>query len=415
MAQALADQSLLNPQTQQCPFSFYKQVREEAPVYYMPDMGMYLITSYDLMRDVLKDSETFSNRIPESGANSMSHFEEAEKIIKEKGFGRFMPTIVNNDPPGHGVYRGLVDQAFRAGRIRQMESYVEQIVRELIDSFENDGACEVISQFAVPVPMYVIADQLGVPRENFQRFKEWSDAWVAGLGLPKPEEEMVEAAELIVEMQHYMIDRIHERRKEPQNDMLSDLARATYNGERPLEDREVLSIVEQILVAGNETTTNGIGNGLLTLSKNREVQDRIRQDPGLVTKFTEEVLRWESPVQGLFRYAKKDTTLAGVDIPKGSRLMVRYAAANRDPSKFECPEDLNIDRKNNGAHLAFGSGIHHCVGSQLARVEMQASFKAWLARFSSFELDQPEDTIQYHMSFALRGPQSLKLKFAAAN
>ena len=414
MTQSLADFSLIDPKTQQCPFAFYDAARAQAPVHFMEDIGMYLITSYDLLRDILKDPETFSNRLPEAGANTLGQYEKAEKIIKEKGYGRFMPTIVNNDPPGHGIYRSLVDQAFRAGRIRQMESYVEQIVGELIDSFANDGHCEAISQFAVPVPMYVIADQLGVPRENFQRFKEWSDAWVAGLGLPKPEEEMIEAAELIVEMQHYMIERIHERRKEPRNDMLSDLARATYNGERPLEDKEVLSIVEQILVAGNETTTNGIGNGLLTLATNPEVQDRIRQDPELVTKFTEEVLRWESPVQGLFRYVTKDTTLAGTDLPKGSRLMVRYAAANRDPSKFDCPQDLNIDRKNNGAHLAFGSGIHHCVGSQLARVEMQASFKAWLARFSSFELDQPEDSIQYHMSFALRGPESLKLKFTAA-
>ncbi len=414
MAQSLAEFSFVDPQVHQCPFAFYKAAREEAPVHYMEEVGMYLITSYDLLRDVLKDSDTFSNRMPAAGNNSLSHYEEAEKIIKEKGFGRFMPTIVNNDPPGHGIYRSLVDQAFRAGRIRQMESYVEQIVGELIDSFANDGSCEAISQFAVPVPMYVIADQLGVPREHFQRFKEWSDAWVAGLGLPKPEEEMVRAAELIVEMQHYMIDRIHERRKDPQNDMLSDLAQATYNGERPLEDKEVLSVVEQILVAGNETTTNGIGNGLLTLAKNREVQDRVRQDPELVTKFTEEILRWESPVQGLFRYVTKDTSLAGVDLPKGARLMVRYAAANRDPEKFDCPEDLDLDRKNNGAHLAFGSGIHHCVGSQLARVEMQASFKAWLARFSSFELDQPEESIQYHMSFALRGPESLKLKFTAA-
>ncbi len=415
MAQTLADFSFMDPAVHQCPFPFYKAAREEAPVHYMKEVDMYLVSTYDLMREVLKDSDTFSNRMPVAGANTMGVVDEAERIIREKGYGRFMPTIVNNDPPGHGVYRSLVDQAFRAGRIRQMESYVEQIVGDLIDAFQDKGSCEAISEFAVPVPMYVIADQLGVPRENFQRFKEWSDAWVAGLGLPKPEEEMIAAAELIVEMQHYMIERIHERRETPQNDMLSDLTQATYDGERPLDDKEVLSIVEQILVAGNETTTNGIGNGLVALAKDQEMQQRLRDDPVLVTKFTEEILRWESPVQGLFRYATKDTDLNGVKIPKGARLMVRYAAANRDESKFDCPENLNIDRKNNGAHLAFGSGIHHCVGSQLARVEMQASFKAWLDRFTLFELDQPEDSITYHLSFALRGPESLQLKFTKKN
>ena len=411
MAQTLADFSFMDPAVHQCPFPFYQAAREEAPIHYMEEVDMFLVSTYDLMREVLKDSETFSNRMPSAGANTMGVVDEAERIIREKGYGRFMPTIVNNDPPSHGIYRGLVDQAFRAGRIRQMESYVEEIVGDLIDTFQDKGSCEAISEFAVPVPMYVIADQLGVPRENFQRFKEWSDAWVAGLGLPKPEEEMIAAAELIVEMQHYMIERIHERRETPQNDMLSDLAQATYDGARPLEDKEVLSIVEQILVAGNETTTNGIGNGLVALAKDQNMQQRLRDDPALVTKFTEEILRWESPVQGLFRYATKDTELNGVRIPKDARLMVRYAAANRDESKFDCPEDLNIDRKNNGAHLAFGSGIHHCVGSQLARVEMQASFKAWLERFSVIELDQPEDSITYHLSFALRGPETVKLKF----
>jgi len=357
----------------------------------------------------MKNNKVYSNLAP-AGRRAGLYCEEAERIINEKGYGRFMPTIVNNDPPSHTTYRGLVNDAFRAGRIRQMETYITEVVGELIDTFAGRGEVDAVADFAVPVPMYVIADQLGVPRSDFQRFKEWSDAWVVGLGMPVPDEVLIEAAEKVVEMQHYMIARMAERRIEPRDDIMSDLVQASYNGERPLTDKEVLSIVEQILVAGNETTTNGIANGLQRLAEEQDLQDRLRADPGLLPKFVEEILRMESPVQGLFRYVTEDTELDGVRIPKGSTVMIRYAAGNRDEAKFEHAEEFDLARRNNGAHIAFGSGIHHCVGSQLARAEMLVGFRAFLDRFARFELAVPAGEIHYHPSFALRGPTKLPLR-----
>jgi cytochrome P450 len=404
--------SLLDPAVQQCPFEYYRVLREEAPVYLMPETGMFIVTAYDLLMEVMKNPKVFSNLAP-GGRRAGLYCEAAERIVDEKGYGRFMPTIVNNDPPGHTVYRGLVNDAFRAGRIRKMEDYIADVVADLIGRFADRGECDAVADFAVPVPMYVIADQLGVPREDFQKFKEWSDAWVAGLGMPVPDEVLIDAAEKVVEMQHYMIARMHERREAPQDDIMSDLVQATYEG-RPLEDKEILSIVEQILVAGNETTTNGIANGIQRMAEDQGLQARLREDRGLLPKFVEEVLRSDSPVQGLFRYTTEDSELGGVRIPKGSTVMIRYAAGNRDGAKFEEPEDFDIGRKNNGAHIAFGSGIHHCVGSQLARAEMLASFRAFLDRFAGFDLAIPAGDIRYHPSFALRGPVTLPLRLTPA-
>ncbi len=409
--------SLMDPEVQQCPFAFYDALRAEAPVYKMPDSGMYIVTSYDLLMEVMKNSKVYSNLV-RAGRRAGLYCEEAERIISEEGYGRFIPTIVNADPPEHDIYRALVNDAFRAGRIRQMEDYIAEVVENLIDAiadkWADKGKCEAVADIAVPVPMYVIADQLGMPRSEFKKFKEWSDAWVIGLGLPVPDEVLIAAAKLVVEMQHYMIARMNERRDEPKDDMLSDLVQSSYEG-RPLENKEVLSIVEQILVAGNETTTNGIANGLLQLAGDQALQDELRAQPEKIPQFVEEILRFESPVQGLFRYVTEDTELGGVAIPEGSTVMIRYAAGNRDEAKFERPAEFDLERKNNGAHMAFGSGIHHCVGSQLARAEMKATFEAMLRRFSNFSLAGGIENIRYHASIALRGPDELPLTLKPAS
>ncbi len=408
----------MDPAVLQNPYPLYTTLRENAPVHFLPELDMYIVTSYDLLMEVMRNPKVFSN-IAGKGRRGITGSDEAERIVREEGYGRFIPTIVNNDPPTHTSYRALVNDAFRASRVRQMDVYVHEMADRLIDGFIDEGSCDAVAEFAVPVPMYVIADQLGVPRSEFRTFKKWSDAWVIGLGLPVPEDVLVDAARQVVEMQHYMVANIEVRRKKPENDILSDLAQADYEdpltGEtRKLETREVLSIVEQILVAGNETTSNGIANGIHYLANDMAMQQRLRQDPSGIKAFVEEILRMESPVQGLFRYETADVELGGVELPRGSAVMIRYAAGNRDNKRFEDSENFNIDRKNNGAHIAFGSGTHHCVGSQLARLEMHASFDAFLRRFSSFEPADTDETIMFHLSIALRGPVTLPIKFTAA-
>ncbi|MBI1181746.1 MAG: cytochrome P450 [Alphaproteobacteria bacterium] len=403
--------SLLDPATQRCPHAHYRDLRDNAPVYRMPETGMYVVSRYDLLLQVMRNPALFSSK-PPPGARAGLSCPEAERIVEEEGYGRGTPSMQNNDEPAHTVYRKLVDHAFRARRIREMEAYIDDVVEERISRFSDLSHCDVVAELAVPVPLYVIADQLGIPRSEYRRFKEWSDAWLAGLGMPMPEEALIAAARQVVELQRYLKERIDERRASPRDDILSDLTQATYGGERPLADREILSMVEQLLVAGNETTTNGISAGLLRLATDSVLQDRLRANPGDVKAFVEETLRYESPVQGLFRYVMADTELGGCAIPAGSVVHIRYAAGNLDERKFAEAAAFDIDRPNNGAHLAFGSGIHHCVGSQLARAEMLAAFRSMLRHFKTIDLAVAPEEIGYHPSFALRGVRSLPLSLA---
>ena len=402
MAEEMPQQTgFLDPEFLQCPYPFLKQIRETAPVMFFEPLNLYLVSGYDAARAVLLDTVRFSNELNIPGRSTS----EAERVVAEGGYGRNRRSLQNADEPLHTVHRDLVNEAFRPKRIRQMADYVDGIVAELIDAIGNEG--DVVHDFAIPLPLIVIADQLGVPREMYRTFKSWSDAWLAGLGTQISEAEMVAAAHLVVDMQKFLAAKIDERREHPEEDILSDLAHAEIDGE-PVPTATILGIVEQLLVAGNETTTNGIAAGLHLLAMRPELHARLRQAPELVSEFTEEVLRAEAPVQALFRRVVEDTELNGVSLPKDSVLLIHYGSASRDGAKFPHGEEFDLDRPKKGAHLAFGSGIHHCVGSELARVEMRASFAAFTQRFSSLEM--LDDDVSYHPTFALRGIQSLKLR-----
>ncbi len=393
-----------DPEFHKCPYPVLSEIRAEAPVQFVEAMGMYLVTGYDEARTILTDTQRFSNIVSIPGRN----VEAADRLVEEEGYGRGRPALQNNDAPAHTKFRKLVDRAFRPKRIREMSDYVDNIVSELIDAIVVDGGeADVVRDFAVPLPLIVIADQLGVPRENYRTFKEWSDAWLAGLGAQKSDDEMISAAKLVVEMQHYLVERIEERRDHPQEDILSDLATAEIDGEL-IDVRDILAIVEQLLVAGNETTTNGIASGLKALAQEPGLMRRLHGSPELVHEFTEEILRAEAPVQALFRRVLEDVEIGGVSISRDSVVMVHYGAANRDKARFEMPDDFDLERPKKGQHIAFGSGIHHCVGAELARVEMRASFRAFTERFGSIEL--LEEDVSYHPTFALRGPDRLMLK-----
>lgn len=405
--------AFLSPEVRTCPFDFYRELRTAEPISYVPDIDMYLVTTYDLILEVVKNPQIFSSKGPKDagGARTKVNFSaRANEIVDRDGFGRSCPTLVNNDPPSHAEYRKLVQQTFRVSRIRQMESYVKQTFEALLDRVADRDEFDAIKELTIPLPMYVIADQIGVAREDFEKFKLWSEAFIVHYRPPKPEHELIEAAELVVEAQQYIHRRMEQRRAAPQDDMISELVGAKLKDGRALTDKEIMSIVEQLLVAGNDTTTNGIGNGLLYLAINHDVQDRLRADAALIPQFVEEILRTESPVQGLVRTTREETVLGGVTIPENKTLMLVYASANRDETRFDHGEQLDLARENAGSHLAFGSGPHHCVGSELARVEMRVAFEAFLRRFPKFELAVPEAELVYGTVFANRGVVGLPLR-----
>lgn len=393
--------------TQECPYDFYRALRNEAPVYKVPETGFYIVSSHELIMEALRQPLVFSSRL---GFRSDAP-EEVKRVFEEEGFGEEVPTLVSNDPPEHTRFRKLVENAFTPKRVASMEAYMVKIVDEAIDSFVERGEAEIVSEYAVPIPMKIIADQLGVAREDMDRFKRWSDASVEPLGMMISKERHVECAYQMVEFERYFLERLQERRRQRTDDMLSDLVYAQVEGERQLNDRELLSICRQLLVAGNETTTNTITSGVWLLARHPEQVRVLREKPDLFGRLAEEVLRYESPVQGLFRMTTEDTELGGVRIPKGSRVNLRYGAANRDECVFANAEDFDPQRTDARRHLAFGNGIHHCIGQALARQEIKIALRGIVERLDNLRLADPDFEPEHHPSMILRGIKALPVTF----
>lgn len=409
----LADFNLLDQETIECPFAAYDQLREEAPVYQVPQSGHFIITRYDLVMEAVRNTEVFSSQIDQGASRPGGAFPEVLELFKKEGY-PFASTLISADPPVHTRYRTLVNRAFTATRVRKMEAYIQQIVDELIDDFIGRGDVEFVTEFAIKLPIYVIADQLGVPRKDAQKFKDWSDAAVP-LGIDIGLEAELERARLVIEYQNYFAERIEETRADPRDDILSDLINARFEGERPLDLPELLSIIQQLLVAGNETTTNALAAGMVLLIEHRDQAELLRQgDDKMLRTFVEEVLRLEAPVAGLFRVTTRDTELGGFKIPKGAMVNLRWAAANRDPEVFEEPAKLDVCRKNAGAQIGFGVGTHFCVGAMLAREEMRLGFRTLLTRLDDIRFAEENPTLEHHPNFILRGLKALNLKFDKA-
>lgn len=397
-----------DPSVQECPYEFYGALRAKAPVYKVPETGFYIVSSHELIMEALRQPLVFSSR---QGFRPGLVPEEVRRIFEEEGYGEEVPTLVSNDPPEHTRFRRLVEHAFTPKRVAAMEPYMADIIDEAIDAFIERGEAEIVAEFSVPIPMKIIADQLGVAREDMDKFKLWSDASVEPLGMMISKERHIECARLLVEFERYFVDRLEERRRKRTDDMLSDLVYAQVEGERPLDTRELLSICRQLLVAGNETTTNTITSGIWLLATHPTQVRVLREKPELYGRLAEEVLRYESPVQGLFRMTTQDVELGGVTLPKGSVVNLRYGAANRDECVFADAERFDPQRTDARRHLAFGNGIHHCIGQALARQEIKLALKAIVERLDNLRLADADFAVEHHPSMILRGIKRLPVKF----
>jgi cytochrome P450 len=412
----LADYNPFDPAVLECPYPFYEALRTEARVHQVPGIGLFLVSRYEDVMEALRTPEVFSSDMSKAGSGSVvgmfSPPPSAEiREILARGFPT-ANTLLTNDPPSHSHYRALVAKAFSPRRVSKMERDIRGLADDLVDAFVDDGEVELVTQFAVPLPLTVIADALGVPRRDLDRFKVWSDDAVAPLGNILDHARQVEIAKSFVEFQHYFAAKIDERRAEPQDDMLTDLVEARVDG-KALDVPELLSIVQQMLVAGNETTTKLIGSAMLLLLEHDEAMAAVRADPTLISHVVEEALRLESPVQGMFRVAAVDTELGGTAIPAGSPLVLLYASANRDDDVFGCPADFDLGRTNVRQHLAFGQGPHFCVGAALSRAEARVAFEVLLERLDKIRLGRPEPPA-HEPSLVLRGLKELWLAFEPA-
>jgi len=321
--------------------------------------------------------------------------------------GRFKGSrnMLGSDPPQHSRLRRLVSRDFTPRRIRELEPRIREIAKELLDQVEAKGEFDVMADLANVLPVTVIAEMLGVPPELNAKFKHWSDTIIGGdnrvPGSPPPPE----VVRVIDELGDYFTAEIEKRRANPGPDLVSALVTAHDEGD-VMSAPDLLSFVTLLLIAGNETTTNLIGNGTLALGRHPDQFDALKRNPAMLPRAIEEMLRYDGPVQSTARFTKEPVQLGGTELPAGAFALMIVAAANRDPAQFNDPEKFDITRDPN-EHVAFGEGIHFCIGAPLARMEARIAFEAMLARFPKLRLKDPAMKPTYKGSYFLRGLESL--------
>ena len=344
-------------------------------------INAWVLTRYEDVDAVLRDHRRFS---------------------KDDGVEDEYRSMLHHDPPDHTRLRSLVSKAFTPRSVRELHPRVERIVAELLDDLDGKDRFDLIESFAFPLPVTVIAEMLGVPPQDMDRFEDWSNDISLTIEPSLRDDQIRRVERASEELYAYFEDIMEQRRREPQDDMITALLNAEDEGDR-LTHEELLGTLVLLLVAGNETTRNLIGNGMRALLKNPEQLQRLRDNPDLLDSAINELLRYDSPVQLDGRLVHNDVEIAGHQIQAGQRVLCAIGAANRDPSAFTNPNALDIGRDEK-SNIAFGRGIHHCLGAPLAMLEARAAFPALLDRFSHIELaSEPE----YREQVVLRGLEEM--------
>ncbi|MBI4638198.1 MAG: cytochrome P450 [Candidatus Rokubacteria bacterium] len=386
------------------PYPVFHQLQAEDPVHRSEILGGWVLTRYDDVKAALSDSRLSSDRITPFVNH---HAKDGRGDLHELGHLVGLWAVFT-DPPTHTRLRGLMNRAFTSRAVERLRPRIEEIVATLLEAVRPHGRMDVIRDFAYPLPIAVIAEMIGVPREDCQAFKTWSDdlASFIGSALTTPDK-YERAARAIIAMADYFRRMIPARRANPREDIMSALVAARDRDEALGADELVASCI-LLLFAGHETTTNLIGNGLLALLRHPAQARALRDDPGLTGPAVEEILRYDGPTGAMVRVAAEDVRLEGRTIRRGERVFTMINAANRDPRQFEEPDRLDLARANNH-HIAFGYGIHFCLGAPLARLEGQIAIPALLRALAEPALDGGEPA--WLDSLVFRGVKSLPVTF----
>jgi cytochrome P450 len=393
----------MDPELRSDPYPFYARLRRADPFHRCRNADGWVLSRYEDVLAVLRD--------PSYSADERTHRRFPSFVERFKRAGLRNPydddrgSMLRLDPPDHTRLRGLVAKAFTPRAVERMRARIDAILKELLDSRPARGPMELVAELAAPLPVRVIAEMLGIPPEDHERFRDWSNEVVRGLGDGTFEDR--KAAERAgEELDRYFEAIIAARRTAPKDDLISALAAAEEAGDR-LKRNELLSTLTLLLVAGNETTTNLISNATLALLRNPDQLEILRRSPEKASGAIDELLRYDSPVQMTSRIARTDRELAGHRIKRGEQLILLLASANRDPDAFPDADRLDVTRTD-VRHVAFSHGIHFCLGAQLARLEAGLALEALISRFPSFKLLPQE--IPWRNNTILRGPKTLWLE-----
>jgi cytochrome P450 len=381
-------------EVKQNPYPYYAHLRDQAPVYWVESLQAWAVSRYRDVADVAKNTQLFSSApiIP--------------AILGDQNPVPEVSWLISADPPAHTKLRRLVNKAFTPRMVAALEPRIKEIVSRLLDTIEQGDEFDLVRDFSTPLPLMVIAEMLGIEPERYREFKQWSDDMVRATGGEISAAERERLRSSMSDMQHYFERAISERRHNSREDLISALVRAEEE-HQALSAREVLAMCFLLLLGGNETTTNLMGSTVITLLNHPDELAKIRDDLSLVPQMIEEMLRYESPVQGIFRSATRETEIAGTAIPAGANVLILYGSANRDERQFPRPDVFDVGR-NPQDHLGFGFGIHYCIGAPLARLEVRIAMDALLRRFPKLQMREPQR--EWVDSFVMRGPLKLPLQ-----
>jgi cytochrome P450 len=392
------------------PYPTYDALRVNDPIHWSAENGYWVLTRYaDIAAQVQNDLFS-SNRI---GAHQ-GRMPAAAKEHFRPFFSAVGSWMLMIDPPDHTRLRGLVSKAFTPGVVENMRGLVQELVDEMLANAKQQDRMDIMTDLANPLPAIVIAEMLGVPRTDQQEFKAWSDDIAMGLGgidSARTKEELFALYDLaqksFLALADYFRVKVVQLRANPRDNLLSALIQAEERGDRLTED-ELFANCVLLMIAGHETTTNLIGNGVLALLRNPEQKEKLAGNPDAIVSAVEELLRYDTPVQKMGRIALADINIGGKQIKQGDLVCFSFAAANRDPEQFPAPAQLDIMRKPN-RHLAFGHGLHYCVGAALARLEGQIAINAILSRLPEMRLEN--ENLEWNRNLTLRGLKSLPIAF----
>lgn len=385
--------NLLTDDVRRNPHPLYDQLRTSSPALHVAPLDLWMLFDYEAVKQALHDHDTWSSRAAPPGGTPLDW-------------------LIFLDPPRHTKLRALIARAFTPRSVASLEPRIRELSRDLLDATIERGEMDLCADYAVPLPMMVIAEMLGIPIEDRPRFRRWGDAILdlsqTIMGGAEAERAVREAGIAKEEMRAYLAVVLEERRRAPKDDLLTRLLQAEVDGER-LRDDEILAFFQLLLLAGSETTTNLISNSILCFLEHPAELARVLATPALIPTAIEEVLRYRSPVQAMFRATRRAVEVHGQVIPEGKLVLAMIGSANRDPRHFESPDRFDVGRDPN-PHIGFGHGIHFCIGAPLARLEAHIALPDLLSRLSGFRLatDAPWEP---RRAFHVHGPTRLPIRF----
>jgi len=393
--------NFLNKQFIQNPYPAYGEVREQNPIYrfFLPNgLPAWIVTRYDDAVEVLNDSRFVTN------PPYMDDVDAASRPLHQAIVSR---NLLSVNPTDHRRLRRLVQKAFTPRMIERLRGRIEEIACKLLDEVQDKGEMNLIADFAFPLPIIVICEMLGVPIEDQDKFREWSNAIMEGFNDPRFAEQ---SDKMMVAFVDYLQQLVSKRRIELREGLISDLIRVEDEGD-VLSEHELYALVFVLIIAGHETTVNLIGNGIVALLEHPLQKELLKRRPELIHSAIEEVLRYNGPAEvSNIRWATKDVELRGTMIRKGEMLFVSFAAANRDPSQFPEPDALDITREANH-HIAFGKGVHYCLGAPLARLEGEIAIGMLLQRMPDIRLKKPSSELEWRPGMIIRGLMEIPVLF----